>query len=57
MATNLSKFTASELAEAAGRKLKRGRPSGATRSTLENTVRDRIASGTVKVAKGKLVRV
>jgi hypothetical protein len=57
MAARLSKFTAGELARAAGTALGRGRPSAATRASLEATVQDRIDRGTVTVKKGKLVRI
>jgi hypothetical protein len=53
----LSKFTAGELAGAAGVTLGRGRPSQAVRESLEIVVQEDIAAGKLKVAKGKLVKV
>jgi hypothetical protein len=53
----LNKFTAGELARAAGVSLDRGRPSAEMREDLEVIVQEDIASGRLKVSKGKLVKV
>jgi hypothetical protein len=57
MASSLKGFKASELAEVLGVKLGRGRPSAGLRASLEATVNEERAAGTVKVRGGKLVRV
>lgn len=57
MATNLSKFTAKELADAIGAELGRGRPSKDTRAELEQAVAEALAAGSIARKRGKLVAV
>lgn len=57
MAASLNRFTAGTLARAVGATLGRGRPSAAIRADLEAQVRDRLAAGSLKISRGKLVQV